>query len=126
VTRGTSARRTRRRHSRFREWADRNDAPLTAKVADPDGRYEKIHAKGAVVDDERVVVGSLNWNEQAATTNREVVLVLHGSDAADYFGAVFAADWDAGGFDTPVGALVALLGLIVVAGLAARRVSFEA
>jgi len=111
---------------RFREWADRNDAPLTAKVADPDGRYEKIHAKGAVVDDERVVVGSLNWNEQAATTNREVVLVLHGSDAADYFGAVFAADWDAGGFDTPVGALVALLGLIVVAGLAARRVSFEA
>jgi len=110
----------------FREWADRNDAPLTAKVADPDGRYEKIHAKGAVVDDKRVVVGSLNWNEQAASENREVVLVLHGSDAADYFGAVFAADWEGGGFDTPVGALVALLGLIVVAGLAARRVSFEA
>ncbi|MFU1780675.1 phospholipase D-like domain-containing protein [Haloarcula japonica] len=111
---------------RFREWADRNDAPLTAKVADPDGRYEKIHAKGAVVDNKRVVVGSLNWNEAAATSNREVVLVLHGSDAADYFGAVFTADWDAGGFDTPVGALVALFGLIVVAGLAARRVSFEA
>ncbi|MHC3378245.1 phospholipase D-like domain-containing protein [Haloarcula sp. H-GB5] len=111
---------------RFREWADRNDAPLTAKVADPDGRYEKIHAKGAVVDDKRVVVGSLNWNEAAATSNREVVLVLHGSDAADYFGAVFDADWEAGGFDMPVGALVALLGLLVVAGLAARRVSFEA
>ncbi|EMA18564.1 phospholipase D-like domain-containing protein [Haloarcula argentinensis] len=111
---------------RFREWADRNDAPLTAKVADPDGRYEKIHAKGAVVDDKRVVVGSLNWNEAAATSNREVVLVLHGGDAADYFGAVFDADWDGGGFDMPVGALVALLGLLVVAGLAARRVSFEA
>ncbi|WP_434530980.1 phospholipase D-like domain-containing protein [Haloarcula sp. NS06] len=111
---------------RFREWADRNEAPLTAKVADPDGRYEKIHAKGAVVDDEQVIVGSLNWNEQAATANREVVLVLHGGDAADYFGAVFAADWDAGDFDMPVGALVALLGLLVVAGFAARRVSFEA
>ncbi|EMA01452.1 Phosphatidylserine/phosphatidylglycerophosphate/cardiolipin synthase [Haloarcula vallismortis] len=110
---------------RFREWADRSDAPLTAKVSDPDGRYEKIHAKGAVIDDERVVVGSLNWNEQAATENREVVLVLHGSDAADYFGAVFEADWDAGGFDTPVGILVALSGLLVVAGLAARRVVFE-
>jgi len=110
---------------RFREWADRNDAPLTAKVSDPDGRYEKIHAKGAVIDDERVVVGSLNWNEQAATENREVVLVLHGSDAADYFGAVFDADWDAGGFDTPVGILAALLGVLVVAGLAARRVVFE-
>ncbi|KAA9406682.1 MULTISPECIES: phosphatidylserine/phosphatidylglycerophosphate/cardiolipin synthase family protein [unclassified Haloarcula] len=111
---------------RFREWADRNDASLTAKVADPAGRYEKIHAKGAVIDNKQVVVGSLNWNEAAATSNREVVLVLHGRDAADYFGAVFDADWGAGGFDTPIGALVALLGLIVVAGLAARRVSFEA
>jgi phosphatidylserine/phosphatidylglycerophosphate/cardiolipin synthase-like enzyme len=109
----------------FREWADRNDAPLTATVADPDDRYEKIHAKGAVIDDERVVVGSLNWNEQAATENREVVLVLHGSDAADYFGAVFDADWDAGGFDTPVGVLAALLGVLIVAGLAARRIVFE-
>jgi phosphatidylserine/phosphatidylglycerophosphate/cardiolipin synthase-like enzyme len=111
---------------RFQEWADRNDAPLTAKVADPDGRYEKVHAKGAVIDDERVVVGSLNWNEAAATSNREVVLVLHGRDAADYFGAVFDADWDAGGFDTPVGVIWALVGLLVVVGLAARRVSFEA
>jgi len=110
---------------RFREWADRNDAPLRATVSDPDGRYEKIHAKGAVIDDERVVVGSLNWNEQAATSNREVVLVLHGRDAADYFGAVFTADWEAGGFDTPVGVIGAVLGLLVVAGLAARRVSFE-
>ncbi|WP_336337233.1 phospholipase D-like domain-containing protein [Haloarcula brevis] len=111
---------------RFREWAERNDAALTAKVADPDGRYEKIHAKGAVIDDERVVVGSLNWNEQAATENREVVVILHGSDAAAYFGAVFDADWAAGGFDTPVGVLAAVVGLLVVAGLAARRVSFEA
>ena len=111
---------------RFQEWADRNDAPLTAKVADPDGRYEKVHAKGAVIDDERVVVGSLNWNEAAATSNREVVLVLHGRDAADYFGAVFDADWDAGGFDTPVGVIGALVGLLVVARLAARRISFEA
>ncbi|RLM39113.1 phosphatidylserine/phosphatidylglycerophosphate/cardiolipin synthase family protein [Haloarcula sp. Atlit-120R] len=111
---------------RFREWAKRNDAALAAKVADPDGRYEKIHAKGAVVDDERVVVGSLNWNEQAATENREVVVVLHGSDAAAYFGAVFDTDWAAGGFDTPVGVLAAVVSLLVVAGLAARRVSFEA
>jgi len=110
---------------RFQEWADRNDAPLTAKIANPDGRYEKIHAKGAIIDDERVVVGSLNWNEQAATANREVVLVLHGSDAAEYFGTVFDADWDAGGFDTPVGVLAALLGVLVVAGFAAHRVAFE-
>ncbi len=51
--------------------------------------------------------------------------MLHGCDAADDFGAVVDADWGAGGFDTPVGVIGALLGLLVVTGLAARRVSFE-
>ncbi|WP_423999412.1 phospholipase D-like domain-containing protein [Haloarcula salina] len=116
----------RRTVERFRDWADRTDAPLSAKLADPEGRYEKIHAKGAVVDRERVVVGSLNWNEQAATTNREVLLVLHGPEAAAYFGEVFDADWaGGGGVGVPVGLATAVGGVIVVAGLAARRVRFE-
>ncbi|WP_423751340.1 phospholipase D-like domain-containing protein [Salinirarus marinus] len=45
--------------------ADRRDLPLRAKVATPDGRFEKIHAKGLVVDD-AVAVGSLNWNRVSA------------------------------------------------------------
>jgi len=111
---------------RFRDWAERHDAPLSAKLADPEGRYEKIHAKGAVVDGERVVVGSLNWNEQAATTNREVLLVLYGPEAAAYFGDVFDADWaGGGGVGFPVGLAAAVGGVLVVAGLAARRVRFE-
>lgn len=116
----------RRTVERFRDWADRRDAPLSAKLADPEGRYEKIHAKGAVVDGERVVVGSLNWNEQAATTNREVLLVLHGPDAAAYFDEVFDADWaGGGGVGFPIGLAAAVAGVLVVAGLAARRVRFE-
>lgn len=115
----------RRTVERFRDWAERTAAPLSAKLADPAGRYEKIHAKGAVVDGERVVVGSLNWNEQAATTNREVLLVLHGPEAAAYFGEVFDADWGGGGVGFPVGLAAAVGGVLVVAGLAARRVRFE-
>ena len=109
---------------RFEAWAERTDAPLSARLAEPGDRYGKIHAKGAILDGERVVVGSLNWNEQAATSNREVLLVLHGGEAADYFSRVFDADWSGGGQRVPLGLVGAVAGALVVAGLAARRVRF--
>ena len=111
---------------RFNAWADRTDAPLSAKLAEPGDRYAKIHAKGAIVDTDRVILGSLNWNEQAATVNREVVLVLYGGAVADYFGRVFERDWNGGKAAVPLGIVAAVLGALVVAGLAARRVRFRA
>jgi hypothetical protein len=114
----------RRTVERFREWAVRADAPLSARLAEPSGRFGKIHAKGAIVDGERVVLGSLNWNEQAATENREVLLVLHGTEIADYFGRVFEADWTGGREELPLGPVAAVGGVLVVGALAARRVRF--
>jgi phosphatidylserine/phosphatidylglycerophosphate/cardiolipin synthase-like enzyme len=106
------------------EWlngvAERRNLPLTARVAEPAGRYEKIHAKGVVADDV-VVVGSLNWNENAVSENREVVLAIRSDALADYFRETFAADWRGGrggGRTTWVvaaGALAVLLLALVVA-----------
>ncbi|RMB24933.1 phosphatidylserine/phosphatidylglycerophosphate/cardiolipin synthase-like enzyme [Haloplanus aerogenes] len=106
------------------EWlngvADRRDLPLTARVAEPSGRYEKIHAKGVVVDD-TVVVGSLNWNANAVSENREVALAVRSESLASYFRETFAADWRGGrggGRTTWVivaGALAALVLALVVA-----------
>jgi phosphatidylserine/phosphatidylglycerophosphate/cardiolipin synthase-like enzyme len=79
------------------DWADRNDAPLTARIAEPGGRYEKIHAKGLLIDDDLAVVGSLNWNENSATRNREVALALHGPESVAYYREKFEADWAGGG-----------------------------
>jgi phosphatidylserine/phosphatidylglycerophosphate/cardiolipin synthase-like enzyme len=109
---------------RFEAWADRTGAPLSARVADPGGRYGNIHAKGAIIDEERVILGSLNWNEQAATVNREVVLVLHGTAVAEYFDRVFEADWAGGQPTLPVGLTAAVLGVVVIGVLAARRIRF--
>ncbi|MBX0294710.1 phospholipase D-like domain-containing protein [Haloarcula nitratireducens] len=114
----------RRTVDRFEAWAERTGAPLSARLAEPSGRFTKIHAKGAVIDDDRVVVGSLNWNERAATTNREVVLVLHGSEVATYFGRAFDADWSGGKPAVPLALGGAVLGIVAVAGLAARRIRF--
>jgi phosphatidylserine/phosphatidylglycerophosphate/cardiolipin synthase-like enzyme len=107
------------------ERAEARDLPLTVRLADPDGRFGKIHAKGAVVDRETVLVGSLNWNAHAARENREVLLALRGREVADYYGRVFEADWEAGrGTDLPVGVLVAVALAALVAVWAARWVSF--
>ena len=69
--------------------------PIEAQVVDPVGRFGKIHAKGAVIDGETVLVGSLNWNSHAATENREVVVALDGEEPASYFGRAFESDWTA-------------------------------
>lgn len=104
--------------------ADAEGLPLEARVADPRGRFEKIHAKGAVVDGERVVLGSLNWNNNSARQNREVVLVLEGSEVGAYYRRVFEADWNSGGRRLPAGFVVALVAVGSAAMLVASRIEF--
>ena len=122
--------------------ANRTDASLHAKVAEPEGRFEKIHAKGVVVDGDRAVVSSVNWNNNSARQNREVGLVLDGEAVAGYYADVFDADWNGSGGGEggsgpglglgdwaddqplPVGVAVAALGVVTLAVLVARRIRF--
>ncbi|MFW6436937.1 MAG: phospholipase D-like domain-containing protein [Halococcoides sp.] len=109
--------------SSLRSIADRRDLPIEAKLARPHGRFEKIHAKGVVVDD-RAYVGSLNWNNNSIRNNREVVVGLQGERPAAYFARAFQADWVGGRWRLPVGLLaVALIGWIAL-GLVGRRITF--
>jgi phosphatidylserine/phosphatidylglycerophosphate/cardiolipin synthase-like enzyme len=108
---------------RLRERADAEDLPLTVRLAEPRG-YAKIHAKGAVIDGRRVVLGSLNWNRHAATENREVVVVLSGERVAGYYARVFDADWGGGGSPLPVGVIAALGLAVLVALVVLRTVEF--
>lgn len=98
---------------------------LEAKLADPRGRYGKVHAKGVVVDGETVVLGSLNWNNHSARENREVLLALRSEGAARYFGRVFRADWRGGAWRIPLGVLGALAVATAGALWLARRFEFE-
>ncbi|MFB6251101.1 MAG: phospholipase D-like domain-containing protein [Halobellus sp.] len=71
--------------------------PIEARIARPVGRFGKVHAKGAIVDGDTVLIGSLNWNQGAERRNREVVLALSGSEPAAYYGQTFDADWNRAG-----------------------------
>jgi phosphatidylserine/phosphatidylglycerophosphate/cardiolipin synthase-like enzyme len=111
---------------RLNDRAERRGLPLEVRVAEPNGRYEKIHAKGLIVDSRVVVLGSLNWNSHSARENREVALALYGEEVAAYYGRVFEADWRGGTPRLPlslVGALV--LALAVAAVVARRQIEFE-
>jgi len=107
-------------------WAAAADVPLEARVADPAGRYGKIHAKGVVADD-TALVGSLNWNPTSARENREVVVALEGDAVAAYYRGRFVADWRAGrGAPSAIGRLptavaVAAVGAVAAATLFLRR-----
>lgn len=104
--------------------ADRENLPLSADLVDPRGRFSKVHAKVAIVDDRHVVLGSLNWNPTAYDENREVVVVLTGDEIAGYYAAVFEADArDAALWQLPRGLVVAICVLwIVLAVSAAARI----
>lgn len=112
------------------EQADAEDLPLDVRVADPDEQYEKIHAKGLIVDGETTVVGSINWNNNSLRRNREAALLIESEGVATYFGRVFAADWETAApgdreRTVPVGLLVAVCcaALLAMGGL--RRLGFE-
>jgi len=107
------------------ERAAREGLDLEAELAEPRGRYGKVHAKGVVIDGETVVVGSMNWNNHSARENREVVLALESEGAARYFGRVFRADWRGGAWRLPVGLLVALVAGSGGALWLASRFEFE-
>jgi len=74
--------------------ARREALPLEARVADPNSHgLSKIHNKGVLVDGRIAFVSSLNWNRNAATSNREVGLIVEGSEVVDPFGLGFERDW---------------------------------
>jgi len=106
------------------------DLPLSARVAEPGDAFEKIHAKGVVVDGDEVLVGSVNWNNNSLRNNREVALLLSGDAVGDYFGGVFEADWRGegegdGGQALPLGIALAVLAGAVVAILGTKQIRFD-
>jgi len=82
--------------------------PLEARLFPPgaDG-IVKVHAKGLVVDGRIAFASSLNWNQNSATRNREVGLLVDSPGVAAFFGAAFERDWVAAA-DPPMIPLVDL------------------
>lgn len=106
---------------RLERIADEEDIPLEVRLVDDTGRFEKIHAKGVVIDREVAVVGSANWNENSFRNNREVLLALHGEAPAEYYATVFEGDWEGNSRSLPIGTVVSVVFVLAVAAIIGRR-----
>ncbi len=72
----------------------REGLDISAKVINLEATHlEKIHAKGVIVDDKEVFVGSINWSENAFFGNREIGVVVSHPAVAGYYADLFRRDW---------------------------------
>lgn len=53
----------------------------------------KVHNKGMVVDDKKVLISSINWNENSVLNNREIGVILENEKVGRYYARVFESDW---------------------------------
>jgi cardiolipin synthase len=68
--------------------------PLEARCADlTTNELDKIHNKGVIVDDQTVLVSSINWNSNSPNFNREAGVIIDHPGVARYFREVFDDDW---------------------------------
>jgi len=67
--------------------------PLEAAAMDLDFHgLSTLHNKGIIVDGNKVLVSSINWNENSVMNNRETGIIIEG-DAAGYYKGIFEHDW---------------------------------
>ncbi len=68
--------------------------PLQAKLGMSDShQLIKFHNKGLVVDREKVLISSINWNLNSVTQNRELGFIVENKEIASFFDDVFRYDW---------------------------------
>jgi len=93
--------------------------PLEARCADlSTNEIDKIHNKGVIVDDEHVLVSSINWNSNSPNFNREAGVIIDHPGVARYFLEVFDDDWNtmvkSPGIKPDTAKIVAAAGVLVI------------
>jgi len=51
--------------------------------------FSNIHNKGMIVDNESVLIASINWNENSVIRNREAGIIIENEEMAQYYTEVF-------------------------------------
>ncbi len=78
----------------LRQVAQAENLDLEAELADLNGLgLVKIHNKGLIIDDRKVIITSLNWNANSIH-NREAGVIIENAEIASFFYAAFFHDWN--------------------------------
>jgi len=56
-------------------------------------KFHNTHSKFVIIDDSIVLVGSMNWSENAVKNNREASVIIYSEKIAEEFERIFDADF---------------------------------
>jgi cardiolipin synthase len=76
------------------DWNQSQGLDITARLMSTAADIWKLHNKGMLVDDDTVLVGSMNWGSSSMLRNREMSIVAESSELAAIFSNSFEIDWN--------------------------------
>jgi phosphatidylserine/phosphatidylglycerophosphate/cardiolipin synthase-like enzyme len=76
------------------DWNQSQGLDITARLMSTAADIWKLHNKGMLVDDDTVLVGSMNWGSSSMLRNREMSIVAESSELATIFSESFEIDWN--------------------------------
>lgn len=74
-------------------WNATEGLDATARLMASSNNIVKLHNKGAIIDGESVLVGSMNWGSSAALRNREMGVLIHHHELTAVYLSSFNEDW---------------------------------
>jgi len=74
-------------------WNATEGLDTTARLMASSDTIVKLHNKGAIIDGESVLIGSMNWGSSAALRNREMGVLIHHEELTSSYLSSFNEDW---------------------------------
>ncbi len=75
------------------EFAQRKEVELEARALSRFKGLLKSHNKGMIVDQNMVLVSTINWNANSPLQNREVGVIIENEGLGEYYSDIFLEDW---------------------------------
>tara|TARA_Y100001970_G_scaffold69313_2_gene88418 strand:+ start:6909 stop:9998 length:3090 start_codon:yes stop_codon:yes gene_type:complete len=76
------------------EWNLTQGLDVNARLMASSPEIWKLHNKGMIIDDDTVLVGSMNWGSNSMLRNREMGIISKSVELASVFSAKFDEDWN--------------------------------
>ena len=76
------------------DWNATQGLDVNARLMSTAPEIWKLHNKGMIVDDDTVLVGSMNWGSNSMLRNREMGIISESSELTTIFLSKFIDDWN--------------------------------
>jgi hypothetical protein len=76
------------------QWNGSDGLDVSAIIMSNDASISKLHNKGAIIDQQSVLISSINWGSSALTRNREMGVLIHSQEVAEPYLEAWHQDWN--------------------------------